>query len=238
MTLRKSISVWILGFLTFLAALCSFVVAIYWVNNGPNFILRPFLLSGIIPDLLGDLTVQTYLWALLTTTFIFFGFTCLVGYKKAPPDPEMLRMFVKIGGNLATLKNNQESMTTELSERIENGKQISREYYKKIDTNFDQSKEEVFTELRNQAKIIQTSRRELSSVFGTKLAKNREEMLSVLRKQEKTIDETRFLNKQSASALKEQVTELDNIKIRPDKIEPCVSESLRLVGKGSRNACG
>ena len=186
MTLRKSISVWILGFLTFLAALCSFAVTIYWINEGPNFILQPLLLAGMISDLVGDLTVQTYLWALLTATFIFFGLTCLVGYKKAPPDPEMLRMFVKIGGNLAALQSNQEGMATELSERIETGKQISREYFKKIDTNFEQSKEEMFTALHNHEKVIQKSRRELSSIFGTKLAKSREELLSVLRKQEKT----------------------------------------------------
>lgn len=218
MTLRKSISVWILGFLTFLTALCSFAVTIYWINEGPNFILRPLLFAGIISDLVGDLTVQLYLWALLTATFVFFGLTCLFAYKKAPPDPEMLRMFVKIGGNLVALKTNQDGMATELSERIETGKQISREYFKKIDTNFEQSKEEMFTALHNHEKIIQKSRRELSSIFGTKLAKSRDEMLSVLRKQEKTMDETRFLNKQSASALKEQVTELDNIQIRLDKI--------------------
>ena len=57
---KRGIAVWISGFLTFLAILCSFVTVLYWIDptRGPNFILKPYLVGDMISSLVGDLHVE------------------------------------------------------------------------------------------------------------------------------------------------------------------------------------
>ena len=219
MPVKRGVAIWISGFLTFLAVLSSFSTVVYWIREGRNFILRPYLIGDIIGSLVGNLTVENYFWISLTVTFIFLGLTCVIAYRKQPPDPEIVKMFVKVGGNLAALRKTQEATATELAEGIENNRKASREFFKKVDTNLDDAKTETFAVLEKQGKTIQKVRRDVVSTVETKVGETREEMLGALKKQETTVRGVGRLSKQGAAALKKQRAKLEDIKIRLEKIE-------------------
>ena len=214
MLVKRGIAVWISGFLTFLAALNSFGGVILWARG--DLTVPKLYLMG---DIIGGLEVETYFWISITTTFIFLGLTCIIAYRKLPPDPQIVKMFIKVGGNLAALRKTQEATATELAESIENYGKTSRELFKKVDTNLEDAKKETLAVLEEQGKTIQNVRRDMVSAVETKVGEAREEMLGVLKKQEAAIREVGRLSKQGAVAIKEQRAELEDIRIRLEKIE-------------------
>jgi predicted flap endonuclease-1-like 5' DNA nuclease len=214
MPVKRGVAVWISGFLTFLAALNSFGAIILWAR-GDLTIPRLYLIG----DMVGNLSVENYLWISLTATFIFLGLTCIVAYRKLPPDPEIVKMFVKVGGNLAALRKTQEATSLELAESIESNGKTNRSLFKKIDTNLEDSKKETLAEMEKQRKEIQKVRNDMVSTVETKVGETREEMMGALKKQDSSILGVKRLNEQSAVALKEQRAELEDIKIRLEKIE-------------------
>ena len=219
MPVKRGVAVWIPGFLTFLAVLSSFGTIVYWIREGGGFILKPYLIGDIIGSLVGDLNVEHYFWISLTATFILLGLTCIIAYRKQPPDPEIVKMFVKVGGNLAALRKTHEATATELAENIEINRKTSRELFKKVNTNLEDAQIETFTALENQGKNIQKVRRDVVSTVETKAGETREEMLGALKKQETAIQKAGHLSKQSAVALKKQRADLGDIRIRLEKIE-------------------
>jgi len=218
---KRGIAIWILGFLTFLAILSSFTTVLYWIDEtkGPNSILRPYLVGDLISSLAGDLTVENYLWIFLTATFIFLGLTCIVAYRKLPPDPEMVKMFVKLGGNLAALRETQEATATELSGKLEYNMATNEKFFKKAETNLKDVRKEMLDTLEKQEKAVQNVRRDMISTVETKVSETREEMLSMLEKQGTTIRKVEDLSKLGAEVIKKQRTELEDVRNRLEKIE-------------------
>jgi len=219
MPVKRGVAVWISGFITFLAILSSFGVVVYWIREGSDFILRPYLIGDIIGSLVGNLSVENYFWISLTVTFIFLGLTCIIAYRKQPPDPEIVKMFVKVGGNLAALRKTQEVTATELAENIENNGKTSREFFNKANANLEDAKTETLAVLEKQGKTIQKVRQDMVSTVETKVGETREEMLGGLKKQETTIRQVGHLSRQGAAALRKQKAKLEDIKIRLGKIE-------------------
>jgi predicted flap endonuclease-1-like 5' DNA nuclease len=219
MPVKRGVAVWISGFLTFLAVLSTFGMVVYLIREGRDFILRPYLIGDIMSSLVGDLSVENYLWISLTATFILLGLTCIIAYRKLPPDPEIVKMFVKVGGNLAALRKTQEATTTELAENIENNRKTSRELFKKVDTNLGDAKKETLAVMEKQGKTIQKVGRDMVSTVETRVGETREKMLGALKKQATTIQGVRRLNEQGTSSLKEQRAELEDIRVRLGKIE-------------------
>ena len=218
---KRGIAVWISGFLTLLAALSSFWTILYWIDEtrGPNSLLRPYLVGDIINSLVGDLTVENYFWISIAATFIFLGVTCIIAYRKLPPDPEIIKEFVKVGVNLAAIRKTQNATATELAESIENNGKTSRELFKKVDTNLEDAKKETLAVMEKQEKTIQKVRRDMVSTVETKVGETREEMLGALKKQEVAMREVGRLSKRGAAAIKKQKAELEDIKISLKKIE-------------------
>jgi len=221
MPIKRGVAVWISGFLAFMAALGSFGTVLYLIDEtkGPNFIFRPYLLGDLIGSLVGDLTVENYLWIFLTATFVFLGLTCIIAYRKLPPNPEIVKMFVRVGGNLAAFKKTQEATATELAESVENNRKTSRELLKKVDTDLEDTKKEMLAVVEKQEKTMQKVHRDMVSTVETKVGETRGEMLGALKKQEATIREVGHLSKQGASTLMEQRAELEGMRIRLEKIE-------------------
>jgi len=219
MPIKRGVAVWLSGFLTFLAALGLIVVVIYWLRVGPNFIFRPYLVGDIISSLIGDLRVETYFWIFIAATFIFFGLTCIIAYRRLPPDPEIVKMFVKVGGNLAAIRKTLEVTTTELSERLEMNRTTTEDLFKKANTNLENARKEMLGLLEKQEKEVQKVRRDMVSAIEKKIGETREEMLGVLEKQRTTIQEVGRLSERSAAAVKKQMTELEDIGTRLEEIE-------------------
>ena len=211
MAVKRGIAVWISGFLTFLAALSSFGMVIYWIREGRDFVLRPYLIGDIMSSLAGDLSVENHLWIFLTATFILLGITCVIAYRKQPPHPEIVKMFVKVGGNLAALRKTQEATATELAENIEYNRKTNRDLFKKANANIGAAKKETMAELENQGRAVKKVRRNMVDV-EKKVDETREKMLGALKHQKTRIQEVGRLAKLSADAVKKQRAELEDMR--------------------------
>jgi len=212
---KRGIAVWISGFLTFLAALNSFGAIIYWISRGRNSVITPYLIG----EYTGELRTETYFWISIVATFIFLGLTCIIAYRRLPPDPEIVKMFVKVGGNLAALTKTQETTATELSEKLENNRATSEQLFKKAETNLENVRKETLDTLEKQDKAMQKVRRDMISTVETKVNETREETLGMLEKQGTTIRKVEGLSKLGAEAVKKQRTGLEDIRNRLEKIE-------------------
>jgi len=212
---KRGVAVWISGFLTFVAALSSFGTMIYWIRESRDFLINPYLIG----EYTGELRVEECFWISIIATFIFLGLTCIIAYRRLPTDPEIVKMFVKVGGNLAALRNTHEAAATELSEKLENNRTTSEKLFKKAEGNLESARKEMLDTLEKQEKTMQKVRRDTISTVETKVNETREEMLGMLEKQGTTIRKVEHSSKLGAEAIKKQRTELEDIRNRLEKIE-------------------
>jgi len=215
MVVKRGIPVWIAAFATFLAILSSFVMAVLLVNEGAGSIVRPYILGGIF----GDLSAETYLWISVTTTFIFLGITCIIVYRKQPPKPEIVKMFLKVGGNLAALRKVQEASITEVADQLEYERKVNQKFFSKVNLNFEEIKKETLALLADQRKAIKKSRLDLISAIEKKAVEAEEKMSADFRKQGTVMIGVKRLSEEGATALKNQHSELEEIKLRLERIE-------------------
>ena len=90
---KREIIVWICIFVTLMSIMAAFGMVILLINNEAAYVITPYLLGSIA----GALSVEVYLWICVTATFIFLGITCIIIYRKQPPNPEIVKLFLKVG---------------------------------------------------------------------------------------------------------------------------------------------
>jgi len=215
MVVKRGIPVWISAFATFLAILSSFAMVILLINEGAGSIGRPYIIGSIA----GDLSVESYLWISVTTTFIFLGITCIMAYRKQPPKPEIVKMFLKVGGNLAALRKAQDNAIIEMTDQMEYDRKINRKFFNKVNSNFEETNKETLALLAEQRKMIKKARLDLISTIEKKAGETGEKMSADLKKQETVMIGVKRLSKEGATALKNQRAELEEIKLRLERIE-------------------
>jgi predicted flap endonuclease-1-like 5' DNA nuclease len=197
MAVKRGMIVWLSAFATFLAILSSFSMAVIVVNQGADTLVNPYILDRI----LGNLSAGTYLWICITSTCIFLGITFIMAYRKQPPDPEIVKMFLKVGGNLAALRKAQEASITQVADQIEYSSKVNQKFFTKVNTDLEENGKETLALLEAQKRMIKKARAEMISMI------------------EKKTDETR----QTISAdLKKERAELEEIKARIERIEGCM----------------
>ncbi len=215
MAVKRGIGVWLSAFATFLAILSSFAMVILLINVGADFIVRPYIIGSIF----GDLSVESYLGISVTTTFIFLGITCIIAYRKQPPNPEIVKMFLKVGGNLAALRKTQEASITEVADQLEYDRKVNQKFFNKINSNFEESNKETLALLAEQRKIIKKARLDMISTIEKKADETGEKMSADLKKQEAVMIGVKRLSEEGATTLKNQRAELEEIKLRLGRIE-------------------
>ncbi len=70
------------------------------INEGAGSIVSPYLLSLVV----GAQPVETYLFMSLVASSICLAFTCIIIYRKQPPDPEIVQLLLTLVGKLGYLK--------------------------------------------------------------------------------------------------------------------------------------
>lgn len=215
MAVKRGIIVWISAFATFLAILGSFGVAVMLANQGADVIVNPYVLGSIF----GNLSVASYLWICVTTTFILLGITFVMAYRKQPPDPELIKMFLKVGGNLAALRKAQESSITEVADQIEYGRKVNQKFFAKVNTDLETANKETSDLLTAQKKLLKKTRLDMVSTIEKKADETGEKLSANLKKQGAAITGVKCLSEEGATALKKQQAELEEIKLRLERIE-------------------
>jgi predicted flap endonuclease-1-like 5' DNA nuclease len=211
---KRAIYVWISVFATFLAIMCSFAMAVLLINEGAGAIVRPYILG-----IFGGLSVETYLWISVTVTFILLGITSIIGYRKQPLDPELVKMFLKVGGNLAALRKAQEASITETADQIEYNNKVNQKFLGNIKSDLEEANKETLALLANQRRAVKKIRLDLISTIEKKMGETGEKLSADLKKQETAIIGVKRLNEESAAALKKQRADLEEIELRLERIE-------------------
>ncbi len=215
MVTTRGITVWISAFVTFLSILGSFAMVVLLINEGAGSIVKPYLIGTIA----GNLSVESYLWISVTTTFIFLGITCILVYRKQPPDPEIVKMFLKVGGNLAALRKTQEASTTEMADQMEYTRKVNQKFFSTVSSDLKEENKETFALLAAQKRAIKKVGSDMVSVIETKAGETGEKITADLKRQEATINGVKRLSEESATAIKNQQAELKEIKLKLERIE-------------------
>ncbi len=219
--LKKGIGVWILGFITFLAALNAVNAAILWADGVVDF--SPYLIS----DMIGTMEVEIYFWASATLTFVFLGLTAIVATRKPPLDPNLVKMFVKLDGDLTANRKTLEDGLEDNKRALENartdlldGLDVNRKANEKLLTNIGK---EVMSGLEEHGKIIrkiiQSIREELLSAIETSFNNAKKETLAALEKQRGAIQTVQRLHKRSVQTIEKQMAELADMRTRIETME-------------------
>ncbi|MCW4015171.1 MAG: DUF4332 domain-containing protein [Candidatus Bathyarchaeota archaeon] len=212
---KRGIIVWIFIFATFLTVMASLSMAVLLINEGAAAIVTPYILGSIA----GAQSVEIYLWLSITTTFIFLGITCIIIYLKQPPDPEIVKLLLKVGGNLAALRKAQETSVTELVDQMEYGRKVNQKFFSTVSSDLKEDKKETIDLLTKQGKAVKKISSDLVSTLETKTAETGEKLSADLKRQEAVMLGVKRISEEGATDLKSQRAELEEIKLRLERIE-------------------
>ena len=215
MSVKRGIAVWLSGFATFIAVLCSVSMALLLITEGQGAIVSPYFIG----DLVGDFSVESYLWMSIAVTFIFLGITCVIAYRKQAPDPEIVKLLLKVGGNLAALRKTQETSITETAEQMDYSRKINSKFFGKISSDIEEAGKSTIALFENQDKTLKKTRKDLISTVEKLAAETGEKISADLKKQETSILGIKRLNEEVNQALKNQQVEFEDISQKLEKIE-------------------
>jgi predicted flap endonuclease-1-like 5' DNA nuclease len=216
---KREIFIWISAFATFLAILCSVAMVLMLVNVGAGTIVHPYLLGDFISILVGDLAVEYYLLITVIATFILLGITCLITFRRQPPDPELVHMLMTIGGSITALRKTQEETLTEIASQLQNNQNANRRFFNNVNSKVAEATKEMVTTLGSQEKAMKKSHRDLISVIENKAKETEEKLSTDLKEQEKIVAGVKQSTERSAVALKKQSAKLEDIKLGLEKLE-------------------
>jgi hypothetical protein len=216
---KRGLTIWACASVTFLSILASFAMAVMLVNEGAGALVSPYLLSSIA----GELAVETYLWLSIVLSLIFMALTCILIYRKQPPDPEIVKLLLKVGGNLAALRKAQESSIAEIAEQMEYGRKVNQKFFSTVTSELKEDKTEMLDTLENQGEAVKKASSDLISAVEAKTAETAEKVSADLKKQETAILGIKLLNEETATGLKSQQAELKEIRIKLERIEESIA---------------
>lgn len=215
MALKKSIGVWILGFLTFLAAINVIYAVLLWKLDGPYMYTDPYIIGNWI----GDIQISTYFWISATATFIFLGLTSIVAFRRVPPDPAIVRMLVKLGGHLAGTRKMVETAQKDLNDGLANNRMAYQHLFKKANEDLENTREEMLSALGKQKKTMEKVQRDALSKIKAGLDGVRKEMLGRLDRQAKAIQTVTRVSRRNTEIVGKQGQSLAEMRSNLEGLE-------------------
>ncbi len=226
MPVEKSVlTVWVLSFLTLLAILVDFSIVGYWVSEGPEFVLRPYLIGDAINMYIGGGSVFSYFCISVAVTSILLLLTCFVLIEK-PADMTTIKMLGEVQVSqghtqetmLQKIQELDQSYTTIEEEITRNHGNLSLEL-KKIRTNLKDAQKETLDLL---AKKNEKTQRNMASAVETNLNKIRKEMLGKFDKQGEKMRKLAGL-RQGLAIIEKEKAELEVIRAKLEQLEEKLS---------------
>jgi predicted flap endonuclease-1-like 5' DNA nuclease len=218
---KKALSVWFFASASFLSILVSVVMAIRLITEGAETIVNPYLLGSIF----SGITLETYLWLFVGLSLFFMALTCIIIFRKPPPDPEIVKLLLKVGGNLAALRKAQEASVTEIAEQMEYGRKVNQNFFNTAFADLKEDKKEVLDAVANQEKTVKKVRSDLMSAVTSKATEAEEKIAADLKKQETAVFGIKRLTEEASADIKDQRTELEEIRARLERLEGSIAPS-------------
>ncbi len=195
----KGTTFWVMGFFSFLAGLNAVNGIFLWAQLGPESIIEPYLIGNVI----GGLSIATYLWISILATFVFLGLTMTSIASKLPDSTLVESVMEKVNG----LQNDQEVL-----EKIRARLMI-------IDASQNETRRDFSEGFSAQREDMKMVRGELFTKFDEKLADFKEKMTRQLGKVEKTVQRTEQVNKKQITTITKQMKDVANLKLKLEELE-------------------
>lgn len=211
----RGITIWIPAFLSFMSIMGTIAMGLRWVELGKDTLISPYLIGSLF----GSFSIEIYLWMFVILTCVFMAITFILMYRKQPPDPELVKMLLKIGGNLAALRKSQEASMAEMANQMEYNRKVNRKFITEVTSELKEGNKQALDLLASQDKALKKTRTDMVSAIKKNAAETGEQLSASMNKQEATITILKRLNEESAAALKAQQTEMEDIKARLERIE-------------------
>ncbi|MFQ6086498.1 MAG: DUF4332 domain-containing protein [Candidatus Bathyarchaeia archaeon] len=155
---NKSLTVWILGFCTFAAALTTFHALLLQTQYGPTATFESYLISPFT----GPIQVATYFWASLILTGALFGATSYAAFRYSFEFDTLMKLN-------SVLNHNTKQLVALLSEKNKAMEEALRQSLSQsMNIRIDNLRQEIEAEMGKQRKNIQTLDKLASTVMDIK----------------------------------------------------------------------
>lgn len=224
--LKKGIIVWILGFLTFLAAVNVFNAVMYGVDKNAEDPINPYLIRYVIPNI----KIRDYFWSSVAVTCVFLALTSTVACRRLP-DPHLLGRIGKLEKDISDNTNTIRAIQMSLLEDLENNKKAQEVFMSKINKSLMDVRKEMLSVLEKNKKGIQETNKNLQ--------KTTREMTSALEEYGKSIQQinmslesvTKETQSMLKNAMKKQMARIEKITKRIEKLEEKLLPQSKLTSR-------
>jgi len=154
---NKSLTVWILGFCTFTAALTTIHAVLLLTQHGPTATFETYLLSQFT----GPIQVITYFWASSVLTCALFGATSFAAFRYSLEFDTLIKLN-------SVLNHNTKQLITLLSESNKAAEEVRQSLSQDMDTKIENLRLETKAEIEKQQKILQNVMKQAAIAMETK----------------------------------------------------------------------
>jgi predicted flap endonuclease-1-like 5' DNA nuclease len=213
--LKRGIIVWILAFLTFLAAINVFNAVMYGVDKEAEDTISPYLIRYIIPKI----EIRYYFWISVAATCLFLALTSIVAYRRLP-DPHLFWKIDKLEEGIADNAETIRATQTSLLVDLENSRKAREELMDKINTTLADTRKETLSALEKHEKAIQETSKSLQKATRDMLATLEEKHSKSIQQMNITLQNaTKEANSMLEKAMKKQRAKMEEVMKRVEKLE-------------------
>jgi len=214
---KKSVTIWILGFLTFLAGLNTINATIFWATKGIDAYVPLYIIGDIVP-VWSLMPVTTYFWMSLTATFILLGMTTIQALRMQPVGPEVQKMVSKVEDDMVATRGALEATRVGLFAKMEDEKIIRQDMFTTINTNMDSTKKEVLDELEKQRSATERVSKDVEDTIK-ELGDLRKEVFDTMAKHTKIAQAIERSSRRTKVTAERNMKELADLGPRVEKLE-------------------
>ncbi len=212
--LKRGIIVWILAFLTFLAAINALYAVMYGVDQNASTPFKPYLVGQLI----GEMKIGDYFWISVAATCVFLALTSIVAFQRLP-DPHLYWKIDKLEEGIEDNADTIRATKISLLADLEDNKKDRERFMKKINTTLADTRKETLSTLEEHEKAIQETSKGLhktTKAMLDTLDKHGESIQQINKNLESATKKTQSMLEK---ATKKQTTQTEEIRKRVEKLE-------------------
>jgi predicted flap endonuclease-1-like 5' DNA nuclease len=225
--LKRGIIVWILAFLTFLAAINALYAVVYGVDQNASTLFKPYLVGQLI----GEIRIGDYFWISVAATCVFLALTSVVAFRRLP-DPHLYWKIDKlekgIEDNADTIRATRISLLTDL----EDNRKDREKFMNEINTTLAATRKETLYTLEKHERAIQETNKNLQKTTREVMSRLEEEHSKSIRQMNTTLESaTKETHSMLEKAMKRQMAQIGEITKRVEKLEQKLLPQPKLTSR-------
>ena len=225
--LKRGIIVWVLAFLTFLAAINVLNAVMHGVGKEAEDMISPYLIRYIIPSI----KLRDYFWISVAATCAFLALTSIVAFRRLP-DPHLFWKIDKLEEDIADNAETIRATQTSLLIDLENNKRAREEFMGKINATLEDTRKETLSTLERHEKAIQETNRNFQKTTREVMSKLEEEHNKAIQQMSMTLENaTRESRNMLEKAIQKQMAQVKEIAKRVEKLEQKLLPQPRLTSQ-------